>query len=75
MGYIKVEGHSNLVRDPRTNTIINMDSFEHQEYVSRRNTKDEENKKIQNLESDVANMKEDLSEIKNLLRRLANESR
>jgi len=75
MNYIKVEGHSNLVRDPRTNTIVNMDSFEHQEYISRRDTKDEENKKIQNLESDVANMKSDLDEIKNLLRSLVNGSK
>jgi hypothetical protein len=48
---------------------------EYQEYVSRKNMKSEENQKIQNLESDVANMKDDLSEIKNLLRSLINESR
>jgi hypothetical protein len=48
---------------------------EYKEYISRRDSKVEENQKVQNLESDVANMKDDLNEIKNLLRSLLNESR
>jgi hypothetical protein len=47
---------------------------EYNEYISRRDSKLKENQKVQNLESDVANMKEDLNEIKFLLRRLINES-
>jgi len=34
----------------------------------------EEKQKLQTLEEDVANMKDDLNEIKSLLRKLANES-
>jgi DNA-binding ferritin-like protein len=75
MNYLKVEGHTHLYRDPKTNSIVNRNMSEYQEYVSRKNIKSEENQKIQNLESDVANMKDDLSEIKNLLRSLINESR
>jgi hypothetical protein len=75
MNYLKVEGHTHLYRDPKTNSIVNRNMSEYQEYVSRKNMKSEENQKIQNLESDVANMKDDLSEIKNLLRSLINESR
>lgn len=74
MDYIKVKDHSNLKRDPRTNSIINTNMSEYQEYVSKRSKKDEENQKLQNLESDVANMKGDLDEIKNLLRSLVNGS-
>ena len=70
MDYLKVEGHSNLMRDPNTNSIINTNMTEYQEYLLRRNTKNEENQQIQNLESDVANMKGDLDEIKSLLRSL-----
>lgn len=72
MDYYRVEGHSNLRRDPKTNTILNFDGLEHKEYVSRREAKSEESKKIQNLEADIANMKGDLDEIKSLLRSILN---
>jgi hypothetical protein len=75
MKYIKVKGHDHLIRDPETNSIINTNMSEYKEYISRRDSKVEENQKVQNLESDVANMKDDLNEIKNLLRSLLNESR
>ena len=70
MEYLKVEGHSNLIRDSRTNCIINTNTNEYSEYIARRNIKTEEEQKIQNLEQDVASMKDDLNEIKNLLRNL-----
>ena len=74
MDYIKVKGHNHLIRDTKTNSIINTNVSEYNEYISRRDSKLKESQKIQNLESDVANMKEDLDEIKFLLRRLINES-
>jgi hypothetical protein len=48
---------------------------EYNEYLSRRDSKLKENEKVNNLESDIINMKGDLNEIKNLLRSLLNESR
>lgn len=72
MNYLKVEGHNNLLRDPITNSIINTNMTEYQQYIARRNVKSEENQKVQNLEEDVASMKEDLNEIKSLLRSLIN---
>lgn len=74
MEHLKVEGHTHLYRDPKTNSIVNKNMAEYREYVSRRDMKSEEKQQIQNLESDVANMKDDISEIKNLLRSLVNES-
>ena len=74
MDYIKVKGHDHLIRNTKTNSIINTNVSEYNEYISRRDSKLKENQKVQNLESDVANMKEDLNEIKFLLRRLINES-
>ena len=70
MKHLKVEGHSNLYRDPRTNSIINKSSSQYDEYITKRSSKDKESQKLQNLEEDVANMKSDLSEIKTLLRSL-----
>ena len=75
MKYLKVEGHPNLLRDPNTNCIINTNVTEYQEYILRRETKNDENQKIQNLESDVANIKGDLDEIKSLLRSLIDGSK
>lgn len=74
MSYIKVEGHDGLIRDPKTNSIINTRMSEYQEYVSRKKVKEEEQQKLQNLENDFANMKDDLNEIKTLLRSLVNGS-
>ena len=74
MDYIKVKGHDHLIRDPKTNSIININVSEYNEYISRRDSKLKESQKIHNLESDVINMKEDLNEIKFLLRRLIDES-
>jgi hypothetical protein len=75
MEYLKVEGHNNLIRDPITNSIINTNMTEYQQYISRRNMKNEENQKLQNLDDDVANIKNDLDEIKSLLRSLIDGSR
>jgi hypothetical protein len=75
MEYIKVKGHDHLIRDPKTNSIINTNMSEYNEYLSRRDSKLKENEKVNNLESDIINMKGDLNEIKNLLRSLLNESR
>ena len=74
MDYIKVKGHDHLIRDPKTNSIININMSEYNDYISRRDSKLKEDEKMNNLESDVANMKDDLKEIKNLLRSLLNES-
>jgi hypothetical protein len=73
MEYLKIEGHDNLLRDPNTNSIVNTNMAEYQEYIMRKKSKTEDNQKIQTLETDVASMKDDLDEIKNLLRKLINE--
>lgn len=75
MDYLKVEGHNSLLRDPHTNSIINTNMPEYQQYISRRNMKNEEDQKLESLESDVTNIKNDLDEIKSLLRSLIDGSR
>jgi hypothetical protein len=74
MDYLKVEGYSHLMRDQSTNSIVNTNMSEYQEYVSRRNAKSEENQKVQNIEEELDNIKNDINEIKNLLRSLVNGS-
>lgn len=75
MTYLKVEGYNHLLRDKNTNSIINTNMSEYQEYVSRRNAKKEENQKVQSLEEELGTIKDDINEIKTLLRSLLDGSR
>ncbi len=70
MEYSKVEGHSHLLRDSKTNSIINTNIIEYQEYLNRRSIKTDENQKVQTIEEEVYNIKNDISEIKSLLKEL-----
>ena len=70
MEYTKVKGHSHLLRDSKTNSIINTNMIEYQEYLNRRNVKADENQKVQTIEEEVYNIKNDISEIKSLLKEL-----
>jgi len=71
MKYYKVEGHTNLVRDPSTMAIINTNTSEYESYIRSKNKLSEESKKIENLENEITSIKDDLSEIKDLLRNLS----
>ena len=70
MEYLKVKDHSNLVRDPKSNSIINTNKSAYNQYVTRRNAKNEEVNKAQTMEEDLANLKGEINEIKDLLRQL-----
>lgn len=72
---LKVKGHDYLVRDSQTNSIINTNMLEYNEYISRRNSKNEECEKIKNIEEEIDHIKDDLKEIKFLLRNLVDGSR
>jgi hypothetical protein len=70
-----VDGHADLARDPQTNSIINVNRFDYEQYVSRRAAKNEKNLKVQNIEEEVASIKNDIDEIKSLLKEFLNGSR
>lgn len=72
--YIKVEGHSNLVRDEKTKAILNLNMNDYENYIRVRQVKENESKRVDTIESEMSNIKNDLEEIKNLLRSLANGS-
>lgn len=62
---IKVEGHSNLYRDEETGAIMNLDSSGYQEYVKKRSLKRKEREDIQNLKSEIDEIKSMLQIILN----------
>ncbi len=66
----KVEGHGDLARDPRTNSIININSLDHDKYVTTRNIKQVKEKDLDNMKEDLDNLKGEIGEIKSLLREL-----
>ena len=68
MGFYKVKGNSNLVRDNNTNAILNTNMTEYTNYLRMRNLKQNENRKIIDMENDLASVKDVLNEIKNLLK-------
>ena len=72
MEYMKIEGHSNLVRDPKTNTIVNVDSREYNEYLTRKKSLKNKDIKIESLENQLEELRGDLNEIKILLKNLSN---
>jgi len=70
MEYHGVEGHSDLLRDPNTNSIINSNGSDYEKYVARRNAKLESSQQTENIEQDLANLKSEMNEIKSLLKEL-----
>ena len=70
MDYHGVKGHPNLMRDPRTNAVVSVDSNEYQQYVARRESKKKEGEKSSSIENDLANLKNEMNEIKSLLKEL-----
>ena len=69
---IPVEGNTDLVRDPNTDQIINTNQSAYQQYVTRREKRKLEREKSLNVEEDIANLKNELGEIKSLLKELVN---
>lgn len=73
--FSKVEGYTSLVRDNSTNAILNTNMSDYQNYKNLKMAKESEGQKLQKLEDDMSRMKNDLDEIKNLLRALTYESK
>tara|TARA_R100000008_G_C3448863_1_gene98283 strand:+ start:134 stop:355 length:222 start_codon:yes stop_codon:yes gene_type:complete len=67
-----VEGHVDLVRDNHSNAIVNTDLSEYNNYLRMRAKRKEGSTRIDNMESDLKNLKNDINEIKTLLRALSN---
>jgi hypothetical protein len=74
MDYIKVKDKDHLVRDSYSNAIVNVDMNSYNAYVENYKQRYNETQRIKNLEGDVSEMKNNLNEIKDLLRSLVNGS-
>ena len=68
--HLKVEGHNNLVRDKRTGVILNTNKAEIESARKINRVQKERQEHINSLTEEVKGLKEDMSQIKELLFRL-----
>lgn len=70
MKYKKVEGHVDLIRDDTTGAVLNINNQEIEAARKRKQAKIDRQKKEEALEKDVSELKQNMSEIKDLLTKL-----
>ena len=72
MNKLKVEGHPDLVRDTKSSAVINNSRRDYEEYMEQYRARKRSNDRIDNMESDMNSIKNELDEIKRLLIKLTN---
>ena len=65
---MKVEAQDNLVRDMSSNAIVNNNKSEYENFLRVSEQKYKEKKEFEKLKTDVNSMKNDLDEIKSMLK-------
>ena len=67
---LKVEGHEHLVRDNNSGAIVNTNVTEYQIYMKRIRSREQDGDKIRSAVKDINNLKNELREIKDLLKEI-----
>ena len=70
--YVKVKSDVSLVRDVDSNAIISRNQSEFDKFIKLSEKKYAEKKKFDNMRSDLDSLKQDMEEIKTLLRNIMN---
>ena len=68
----KVQGHTHLVRDLKSQAIINTDSDAYARYMSRKVKSEKKDDEMRDVIRDVNELKNEMREIKNLLIEMKN---
>ena len=74
MDYVKVKDNDYLIRNTKSNCIVNTNKAEYEEYLARRKLKQNESNKVDNLERDISTLRDEITEIKDMLRSLVNDN-
>lgn len=74
MNFKRVEGHNNLVRDSRTGAVLNTNKTEIERARKIKQVNEERQQHISSLTQEVKELKEDMSQIKDLLFRLVEDN-
>ena len=72
MSTAKVKGHTNLVRDLKSQAIINTDSDAYARYMARKIKQKVKDDEVRQVIRDVNELKNEMREIKNLIIGMAN---
>tara|TARA_A100001037_G_scaffold183580_1_gene164479 strand:- start:1243 stop:1464 length:222 start_codon:yes stop_codon:yes gene_type:complete len=72
MNHTNIQGHSDLVRDNSTGAILNNDTSQYNQYLTLRAKRKQGTDRIDNMEDDLKSLKDDINEIKTLLKALSN---
>ena len=72
MSYIKVKDNEHFLRNTESNCIINTNRSEYEQYLARKQQKQSEVNKVDNLERDISTLRNEITEIKDMLRSLVN---
>ena len=70
MSYLKVAGHRSIVRDLKTNGIVNTDTNAYEMHCRRIREARQSSNDLRNAVRDINNLKQEMSEIKGLLLKL-----
>jgi len=72
MSIIKVKGHTHLVRDLKSQAIINTDSDAYTRYMASKAKQSKKDEEVRDVIRDVNELKNEMREIKNLLVEIKN---
>jgi len=70
--YLKVKSDVSLFRDKDSNAIVNKNQSEFDKFLKVSQKKYEEKKKFDDMRSDLDSLKQDMNEIKTLLKNIMN---
>ena len=70
MSTLKVQGHTHLVRDLKSQAIINTDSDAYARYMARKVKQQKKDDEVRKVIRDVNEIKKEMFEIKDLLKKV-----
>jgi len=68
MAILKVQGHSNLIKETRTKAIINTNRSEYNIYMARVKQRNQQSDELRSAVKEINTLKAELREIKELVR-------
>ena len=72
--YLKVEGHTNLVRETSSHAIVNADASGFSVYMKRVRAREQQGDQFRSAVKEINTLKKELREIKGLIKELVNGS-